>query len=140
MPLIHVMPHAPLEGKFSVPFCIALGLRGYSVVSTDFNEKAFADPDVKAIVPNVKLQAVDGQAPHSAYLEVTMADGETLKAQTDIVLGHPDNPLSWDALREKFDALVDPVLGTHKARQLFDFGRSFLQPGSLDNISALLAA
>ena len=131
-------PRTPLEGKFSVPFCIALGLRGYRVVSTDFTDKAFRDPGVMAIVPTVKLQAVDGQAPHSSYLEVTMADGEVLKAQTEIVLGHPDNPMSWDDLRVKFEGLVEPVLGAMKCRELFAAARSFGEPGSLNSLSKLL--
>jgi 2-methylcitrate dehydratase PrpD len=131
-------PQTPLEGKFSVPFCIALGLRGYSVVSTDFNDTAFRDPSVAAIVPVVELEAVDGQAPHSAYLDVTLETGETLRGQTDIVLGHPENPMSWDDLKVKFEGLVVPVLGASKAVELFECGRAFGAPGTLERMGKLL--
>jgi 2-methylcitrate dehydratase PrpD len=132
-------PRTALEGKFSVPFCIALGLSGRRVVSTDFVNESMRDPTVMNVVPRVTLEAVQGQAPHSAYLEVVLEGGERIKAQTDIVMGHPDNPLSWDALHGKFAGLVEPILGVSKARQLYEAARAFGEPGSLSRLSELLA-
>ena len=132
-------PRTPLEGKFSVPFCIALALRGHAVVAADFTEAKMHDASVMDIVPVVELEAVEGQPPHSAHLDVYLADGEQLHADTDIVIGHPDNPMSWDDLRVKFDGLAEPVIGTDKAQTLFDTARNFEQPGSIARISALLA-
>jgi 2-methylcitrate dehydratase PrpD len=132
-------PRTPLEGKFSVPFCIALGLAGYRLVASDFTEKALNDPAVADVVPRITLEAVQDQASFKAFLEVTLEDGERLHGETQCVIGHPDNPLTWDALREKFDGLVEPVLGAEKAARLFDLGRNFLQPGSIAKISELLA-
>ena len=132
-------PRTPLEGKFSVPFCIALGLAGYRVVASDFNETAFNDPAVANVVPRITLEAVQDQPAFKAFLEVTLEEGTRLHGETQCVLGHPDNPLTWDALREKFDGLVEPVLGAEKTEKLFDLGRNFLQPGSIAKISDLLA-
>ncbi|HTE14775.1 MAG TPA: MmgE/PrpD family protein, partial [Burkholderiales bacterium] len=133
-------PRTPLEGKFSVPFCIALALRGHSVVAADFTDDKMHDASVMDIVPVVELEAVQGQPPHSAHLDVYLADGEHLHADTDIVIGHPDNPMSWDDLRVKFEGLVAPVLGTSQTKTLFDTARAFEQPGSILRISQLLAA
>ena len=133
-------PRTVLEGKFSVPFCISMGLRGYRVVSSDFTDEVMRDRAVMDVVPVVQLEAVQGQPAHSAYLDVTLEGGERVHAQTDIVMGHPDNPMSWDALREKFEGLVEPVLGTDKGAKLFELGRNFLDPGSIGKISDLLAA
>jgi 2-methylcitrate dehydratase PrpD len=132
-------PRTPLEGKFSVPYCIALGLAGYRVVSSDFNQKAYDDPAVADVVPRVTLEAIADQPASKAFIEVTLEDGERLHGETQCVLGHPDNPLSWEALREKFDGLVEPVLGADRCAQLFDLGRNFLQSGSLARISDLVA-
>ncbi len=132
-------PRTPLEGKFSVPFCIALGLTGHAVVSTDFVDAKMKDAAVMDMVPVVQLEAVEGQPPHSAHLDVYLADGEHLHGDTDIVIGHPDNPMSWDDLRVKFDGLVVPVIGANKAATLFATARAF-EPGAIPKISALLAA
>ena len=133
-------PRTPLEGKFSVPFCIALGLSGYRVVASDFTAKAFDDPVVADLVPRIALEAVEDQPAFKAFLEVTLDNGERLHGETQCVIGHPDNPLPWEALREKFDGLVEPVLGPERTARLFELGRNFLQPGSIAKISELLAA
>jgi 2-methylcitrate dehydratase PrpD len=132
-------PRTPLEGKFSVPFCIALGLSGYRAVSSDFNEQSFNDPIVADLVPRVTLESIQDQPASKAFIEVTLEDGRRLNGETQCVLGHPDNPLTWDALREKFEGLVVPVLGADKSASLFELGRDFLQPGSIAKISELLA-
>jgi 2-methylcitrate dehydratase PrpD len=132
-------PHTPLEGKFSVPFCISMGLSGYRVVQTDFVDATMRDPAVANLVPLVKLEAVQDQPPYRAYLDVTLDNGEHVKAHTDIVMGHPDNPMSWDALRAKFEGLVEPIMGKAKTAELFEAARGFGPPGSLARLSGLLA-
>lgn len=132
-------PRTPLEGKFSVPFCIALALRGHAVVASDFTDDKMHDASIMGVLPVVELEAVQGQPPHSAHLDVYLVDGEHLHADTDIVIGHPDNPMSWDDLRVKFEGLVEPVIGAAKAKTLFDTARHFEQPGSIARISVLLA-
>jgi 2-methylcitrate dehydratase PrpD len=122
-----------------VPFCIALGLTGHAVVSTDYVDAKMRDEKVMQIVPVVQLEAVDGQPPHSAHLDVELEDGTKLHGDTDIVIGHPDNPMSWDDLKVKFDGLTVPVLGAAKAGELFAIAREFA-PGAVGRISALLAA
>jgi 2-methylcitrate dehydratase PrpD len=131
-------PRTPLEGKFSVAFCISLGLAGYEVVAPDFCDAAYNDPRVRDILSKVHVTAIDGQAPYCAHLDVVMVDGESLHADTDIVLGHPDNPMSWDDLRTKFEGLAKPVLGAGKSADLFEVARNFEQRGSLRKLMALL--
>lgn len=131
-------PQTPLEGKFSVPFCISLGLRGYRAVYTDFTDATMQDRAVMDLVPLVELEAVEGQAPHSAYLDVFLDDGEVLHEQTDIVLGHPENPMGWDDLLVKFQGLVEPMLGAGKTQTLYECIRGFEAPGSLTKFATLV--
>jgi 2-methylcitrate dehydratase PrpD len=131
-------PQTPLEGKFSVPFCIAMALNGYSMQAPDFSDATYNDPRVKAIYPLVELEPIQDQKPGEAHLEVFLEDGEVLRADTDIVLGNPGNPLSWDDIHNKFKGLVEPVLGEAKAAELFETARTFEKPGSIAKISELL--
>ncbi|MNI71899.1 MmgE/PrpD family protein [compost metagenome] len=132
-------PTTPLEAKFSVPFCIAMALNGYRLAWSDFSEKVFADKNVTDIVPKVTLVPVDGQSPASAFIEVTLSEGETLHAETLIILGHPENPVSDTGLTEKFNSLVEPVLGAGRAASLLDKAWRFGEAGTLDQIDQLLA-
>ena len=131
-------PHTPLEGKFSLPFCIALGLRGHPVVPSDFKDETMRDPSVMEGVRVVQLEGVKGLAPHSAHLDVVLDGGERLHADTEVVFGHPDNPMSWEDLHTKFNGLVEPMLGLKKTAVLYELAREFEQPGSLQKISDLL--
>ena len=132
-------PRTPLEGKFSVPFCIALGLRGHRAVASDFNEQMMRDASVRELVPLVELEPIAAQAPHAAHLDVYLADGERLHADTEIVRGHYQNPMSWDDLKGKFEGLVEPVLGAGKTAELYETARNFGEPGSLARLTGLLA-
>ena len=52
--------------------------------------------------------------------------------------GNPDNPMDWDDMRQKFMAMVEPVLGVGAAN-LFNLLRNFGEDGQLEKINALLS-
>ncbi|HYC49284.1 MAG TPA: MmgE/PrpD family protein [Burkholderiales bacterium] len=142
-----VHPHAlvteidaktPLEGKFSTRFCIALGLRDYRLVASDFSDAAMADPAVTELLPLIELEAVPGQHNYTAYMDVYLESGERLHAGVERCLGHPDNPLSWEDLKVKFEGLVEPVLGAAKAAELYRGAHDFERPGSLQRLMRML--
>ncbi len=133
-------PKTPLEAKFSVAFCVALALAGYRLSWEDFSEAVFGDERVTSVVPKVVLEPIDGQSPASAYIEVALDDGSVMHAETAIILGHPDNPVPDRGLVEKFESLVEPVLGTAKAKKLLEAAWQFGRPGTVRSISELLAS
>ena len=59
-----------------------------------------ADESIEAVFP--KLQRV--------IVTITTTDGRELTQQLDYPMGDPRNPLSDQAVEEKFDALASPVL------------------------------
>jgi 2-methylcitrate dehydratase PrpD len=132
-------PKTPLEAKFSVPFCIAMALNGYRLAWSDFSEKVFADRGVTDVVPKVTLVPVEGQSPASAFIDVTLSDGETLSAETLVILGHPENPVSDAGLEEKFNSLVKPIMGADTAATLLEAAWTFGEAGTLDRLSQVLA-
>lgn len=132
-------PKTPLECKFSVPFCIAMGLRGYRGVASDFNEETLLDPTVRAIEPTVEMQAVADQPQHESYLDVWLEDGEHLHAETKRFLGHPANPMTQADHRAKFSSLVEPIFGASRASALYDTLLQFERPGALRRLNELTA-
>ena len=135
----HMNPVTPLECKFSIPFCIAMGLRDYALVGSDFGEAVLRDRAVTDIVPLVQCQVVDEQPLEEAHLEVWLEDGEHLSADVETVIGHPRNPMGWEALRVKYSALVTPVLDEKRAARLFEITRAFDKPGAAQELLAMLA-
>ncbi len=131
-------PRTPLEGKFSMPFCIALGLRGYRVVAPDFSEATLSNAAVTGLMPLIELEVVQDQPQYEAHLEVHVEGEASLRADTDIVLGHAQNPMSEDDFRGKFHGLTDPVLGPQQSGQLYARLNQFEQAGSLRTIMEML--
>src|SRR3954447_10448711 len=74
----------------------------------------------------------------SSRLTLDLADGRRLSETVPVAKGHPGNPIGWDDMRAKFDALVMPRLGA-RTEALFALVREFGRSGGLDEIRAILA-
>ena len=62
-PLIYVMPNAPLEGKFSMHFCVAAALVDGVVNLSTFNDAKIANPSIRALIEKIKME-VDDRVQH----------------------------------------------------------------------------
>ena len=131
-------PRTPLECKFSISFCIALGLRNYRVVATDFTETTFSDRTVTELLPRMELEVVPDQPQFEAHMDVYLDDGTHLHEDTAIVLGHADNPMSEEDFRGKFEGLVLPVLGRDATARLYALLNDFGRAGNFTQVMALL--
>ena len=127
-----------LEAKFSVAFCVAMGLLGYPLVASDFSEERVRDPAVRALMAKVETHVDKAVGDFGSVMDVVLEGGETLHAEVAESRGNPSNPLSWDDLHTKFSALVAPVIGD-RAEPLYEALRSFEQPGRLAEVLALVA-
>ncbi len=133
-------PQTPLAHKFSVRYCVAMGLTGYRLVASDFNAKLLQDKKLKEIAAVTEVEVVPDQPQYEAHLTVHVeGEAQPLHADTMVVLGHADNPMSEDEVWGKFDGLVSPVIGADKARALYDLLKHFEAPGNLNKIISLVA-
>ncbi|MFT6583634.1 MAG: 2-methylcitrate dehydratase PrpD [Alphaproteobacteria bacterium] len=126
-----------LEGKFSVAFCIALALNGYPVLPGDFSAERLADPKVQDIMGKVALSPDSAVGRYGSVLEIELTDGEVLRATVERSRGNPENPLSWDDLKTKFDGMVQPVLGDCTSA-LYDALRAIDEPDGLSETQTLI--
>ena len=132
-------PQTPLEGKFSLAYCAALGLNGYEASERDFAADRLADPAIRRIIERVEPKPTDDMAETAARIVVELSDGSRLDADVPLALGNPGNPMSWDDMWRKFEPLVTPSLAG-RSRELFDLLRAFEQPGSLERFAQMVAA
>jgi 2-methylcitrate dehydratase PrpD len=132
-------PKTGLEGKFSVQYCAALGLHGYPVTARDFSAERLGQATLQRLVERVRLNGIEALDMRSAHLQVKLTDGMEYAVHTDMALGNPNNPMSWDDMQSKFVALVEPVLGA-QTLALFDLLRDFGNETSLDKVNAMVAA
>ncbi len=77
---------------------------------------------------------VDRSLPeHEAYVTIALKDGRSVSTHVGHASGSPENPLTNAQLAEKFGAIVQPILGADRARQLFEAAWSLDEaPGVTD--------
>ncbi|MBV9859561.1 MAG: MmgE/PrpD family protein [Alphaproteobacteria bacterium] len=131
-------PATPLEGKFDLKYCVALGLHGHTVSAGDFREPWQPPPEVRATARKVRVSPSPDLGFASARLRAIFDDGRTMRAEVPVAKGHPGNPMTWSDMRDKFAALVEPRLGAAVAERLLGLVREFGSGGMLGEIRALL--
>jgi len=131
-------PATPLEGKFSLAYCVALGLSGHRAGAGDFTAGRLADPGLRALISKLEVRSVPELDKRAAVLEAELADGRTLRAEVPLALGNPGNPMDWRDMELKFMTLAEPVMGA-EARDLLDTLREVESAGALQRALALLA-
>ncbi len=130
-------PKTPLEAKFSVAYCVALGLAGRRAMPADFSKDLLENSGFRTLMKRIVVVPVEGRKMINSKVTVTCADGRCLVEDVPLSLGHPGNPMGWDALEAKFLALAEPVLGS-RAMPLLRRLRQFDRPGAMAEIFALI--
>ena len=103
-------PAAPLEAKLSVSHCAAAALTRGKVTVREFDPDAIADPQVSRLRRATRAAINEAYAIDEAQVEVTLADGRTIRKHVDHPVGSLERPLSDGQLEEKLRALSEGVL------------------------------
>ena len=131
-------PASPLEGKFDLKYCVALGLHGHAVSAADFREPWHPDPAIYATAGKIESVVSPEMGFASARLAIEFADGRREAAHVPVAKGHPGNPMNWDDMHGKFDGLVKPRLGV-RTEPLFGLLCEFGGGDVVAEIRAMLA-
>ncbi|HEY9212337.1 MAG TPA: MmgE/PrpD family protein [Ancylobacter sp.] len=116
--LIHERAITALEGKFSMPFCLAAGLVRGRLGLAEFNDSLIADERIRALMtriamrPDPGLPKARGGISLASRLHVSLTDGTVLERFTDQPSGSRSRRLSTAQLLAKFEANAGHRLGT----------------------------
>ena len=112
---------APVDGlqsKFSLRQTVAMALAGVDTASLDaYGDKTARDPALVRLRERIAIEFQDGWPQTVAELEVETANGRRF-ARRDSGIPAADIAEQGHRLAAKFDALVEPVLGAARAREL----------------------
>ena len=138
-------PQSVVDMQFSMPFAAAVALLYGRASLPEYAPEVATRPEVKdlmARVTCVKDPALDAQFPRHwpAWAEVSTSDGRTLRSETAYPKGDPENPLSWDEMRQKFADLSAPVISTRRQEQIMDAVDSLEEMRDVRELAELLAA
>jgi 2-methylcitrate dehydratase PrpD len=124
--LIYPMPKTALEGKFSVPFCMAIGVLERKAGIAQFLDKKVRERRVVELMKRVTLYVDDemeslGYEQVRSKIRIKLKNGTLIEGRCDFARGHPQKPMSWAELSEKFRdcaALVLPRRSVEAVIQL----------------------
>jgi 2-methylcitrate dehydratase PrpD len=113
--LIYPMPKTALEGKFSIPFCMAIAVLERKAGIAQFHDRKVRSKNVIELMKRVTLY-VDEELERLGYdqvrskVRIKLTDGRILEGRYDVARGHPSKPMSWAELTEKFRDCAGLVL------------------------------
>ncbi len=98
-------PPTPYFGKFSTPYCIAVGFFDRTAGLAQFTEAKIADPRIRALAAKASY-VVDPDNPYpkrfTGHLRATLKDGSTIEIRRDTMRGGAHDPLPPEELERKF--------------------------------------
>jgi len=140
--LIYPMPKTALEGKFSIPFCMAIAVLERKAGIAQFQDRKVRDKRVVELMKRVTLYVDDelealGYDQVRSRIRVTLRDGRVIEGRYDVARGHPEKPMSWMELGDKFRDCADLVLSRKYAEEVIHLVAGLEQ---LKSLSPLLRA
>jgi 2-methylcitrate dehydratase PrpD len=120
--LIYPMPKTALEGKFSIPFCMAIAVLERKAGIAQFQDRKVRDRKVMELMKRVSL-VVDDELEALGYdqvrsrIRVKLANGEVIEGRYDVARGHPEKPMSWAELADKFFDCAGLVVARDRAER-----------------------
>jgi 2-methylcitrate dehydratase PrpD len=122
--LVYGKPSSPLEGKFSIPFLVAVALLDGAAPTGAFSEKTLHDAKVLQLMARVDFRVHEdwdevGDDRRPDIVEIELLDGQSLRGQAVYPRGHANNPLSMDEMRRKFIACTGGVLPPDQGDRLY---------------------
>ena len=122
--LIYDRAETPLQGKFSMAYCVAAALLDRSVGLAQFTDERVRRTDVQALMPKVRMVVHPEQTTREClptrFSEVTIAlrDGRRLVRRVRHAKGQPQNPLTDAELTAKFRDAATRVLPAERAESI----------------------
>jgi 2-methylcitrate dehydratase PrpD len=115
LPLRFHRPKTGLEGKFSMPYGLAVAMLDRELTIASFEDPAVTRPEIWALYDKIEVvedEACGAEDPdyHKksagtrgfVLVEAELADGHSVSRRVDIAPGHPTRPLTWHDLNRKF--------------------------------------
>ena len=139
--LLHHRPTSGLQGKFSLPFCLAIIMLRRKAGLAEFTDAVVTDPTVQAMIDRVSYTPYADIGPDftnvTTFLTVKLKDGRSFSERVDVGKGHPKRRMDYTALAGKFrdcaafagwpaaksDVVVEMVRGIEKIRDIRELTR-----------------
>jgi 2-methylcitrate dehydratase len=131
-------------GNHSAVYCLAAALVDGQLTARQFEADRLADPTILALVDRTQIEpdpelTLHWPAANPASVTVQLDSGPVLTDTTLYSDGHPRNPITDQALEEKFAMMAEPVLGRTRAAEVVAVVRDLDGLDDVRELTRLLA-
>jgi 2-methylcitrate dehydratase PrpD len=135
----------PLEALYGVQYHVALILLRGAIEVGDFDDGRWDDPAARDLRSRIRVEhapELDARYPDvdSSEIVAELTDGAVLRRRLDAPPGSPDNPMTPNEIREKFEGLAARALSRAQVDGLARFIASLPPTTCWRALGPLLAA
>ena len=134
-------PSTPYGAKFSVPYCISIGLIKGSAGLNEFTDKYLKNSDVIKLASKINYEInPKDEYPrnYTGKIKLIMEDGTVYSSSQECLRGGKRDPLSTDEVRKKFEAnLKFANVKSSEIERLYDFVKNIFKSKNLKDINEI---
>jgi 2-methylcitrate dehydratase PrpD len=134
-------PQSVPEAMFSTPYMVAtVAINRKGIFLDDLTIEEINRPDKRELMKKVTVH-IDPQINNhfeGFTVEVTLKDGRRLSNTCDYVLGHPNNPMTWQDVEEKFWKCVPYAARPLQRQKLQSTIEQFIHLEDLDDVNKII--
>lgn len=131
------------QADHSLPYMLAVAALDGTVMNQQYETERIREDDVQSLLKQVTVEEdpelterfEDGEMP--ARITVTTDAGQTFTTEKSDFEGHPNNPMDWDQIVDKFRAITGDVISRSQQNLIVDLVRK-LEDSTLDDLVTLL--
>ena len=111
-------PRGELDAKFSVQYVVCRGLVDGKIVLENFENEAYLDKDICALLKNVTSTTHDDDNHFSGTVTVTLKNGSVHSETTPTPFGRGDNKMPAELLKSKYVSCASRALPKDQVEEL----------------------
>jgi 2-methylcitrate dehydratase PrpD len=132
-------PSTGIEGKFSIPFCVANALVTGETGTRAFTDENVNHPAIRALMEKITVDLDAGKLALEAHVEIETTDGKTRTGFSDILQQIPPLAIKKDRVGRKFVDLCAGVLTDENAEEIRAAVDGLETVGNMGELTKLMA-
>jgi len=127
-----------MEGKFSIPYCIANAIVTGITGNEAFSDNKISNPEVKKLMKKVNVVLDHSKVGLEAHVELKTLTGYSYEDFSDILQKNPSLEIKKIKVKDKFFDLCKPQLGIEKTKAIACIVDSIENISNINEITNLL--
>ncbi len=111
-------PTTGLEGKFSIPYCIANAVIRGETGNSAFTDDKVNDPKIRDLITRIEVSLDETKTALEATVKLETTDFKQYESFSDILQKIPPLEVKQDRIEKKFTDLCSIALGTKRVEEL----------------------